>query len=487
MDSKGRALGNRTVSNLFYTVGYQIFSIIVPLITSPYIARVLGAELTGTYAYTYSVAQYFIIFAALGINLYGSRSIAKVSHNAEQRSKLFCSILTLHIFFALLSLVVYIVVFCIPQSGYRSLFLVQTAFIVGELLNITWYFSGVERFKVLTLRTTLIKVATTICIFTMVKGKDDFITYAVILAVGSLLGYLVIWGMLKNEVHFSAPSFQSVRSHLKPMLVLFIPVLAISVFTIMDKIMLGTISTMDQLSFYDHAGKMIDIPKGIIRATGVVMMPRTANLLGQNKEEKSKWLFRITLILVMLTGCGFAFGLASIGPMLAAVYWGEEFRDAGLLISLLSPALLFSIWGNVIRTQHLIPRGMDKDYVLSIVLSAIINFGMNMLLIPRLGSAGACIGTLAAELVLVVYQTIVVWNRLPIKEILRKVFPFFLFGFLMMVAVYGYCRIVDASVANLLIAIAIGVAAYALPVCLYVKNDATLKPLLKSILNRRKS
>ena len=472
--------------NLFYTITYQMLIVLVPFITSPYLARTLGPEKIGIYSFTYSIAFYFMILAMLGINNYGNRSIAKVRENNKKLSKQFFSIYIIQCFMSILMLILYIIYSIFFVNEYTTIVIIQGIYILANALDITWFFHGLEDFDIVVIRNAIVKILTLILILTLVKCPNDLWIYTIIMAGSTFLGQIITWPLLFKKIDFVKPELDDIIPHIKPITILFIPVLATSVFSYMDKIMLGSISGMKETGFFENTDKIISIPKSIITALGTVMLPRTAYMIATGQEDKSKEYMENTMFYVLWISLAFTFGLAGISNVFAPVFWGEGFEKCGVLIAYMAPALIFSVFGNVIRTQFLIPRSMDKEYSWSLVLGAIVNFIVNLLLIPKLGGVGAVIGTLCAEISLCFYQTYSVRRYLNIKGYLKSGIIFLPISILMFLILKCIGNILLPNIITLIIQIIVGALIYLIFSIIYFckSNDKVVIRIRNMIMNK---
>lgn len=188
----------KVFKNFIYNVLYQILIMILPLITAPYIAIVLGAERIGIYSYTYSIAYYFVLFGQLGLNVYGNRSIAIVRDDKEKLSKTFSSIFIVQLFISIVSCICYLLFIIFSSSEYRLIFVIQFVFVLSCVFDINWFFFGIEKFKLTVVRNTIIKITTVICVLLFVKTQADLWKYTTIMAVGSFLAQLVLWLQIRK-------------------------------------------------------------------------------------------------------------------------------------------------------------------------------------------------------------------------------------------------------------------------------------------------
>ena len=271
------------------------------------------------------------------------------------------------------------------------------------------------------------------------------------------------------------------RVHLKPLLVLFVPAVAVSLYKYMDKIMLGAMTDKVQLGYYENAEKVINLPMSIIVSFGTVMLARMSNLIAVNQEKEIKRYIVMSMKYIMGLAIALACGLSGVGPVFAPVFWGEEFTISGRLIVGLATTIPFMAFANVLRTQYLIPKEKDKTYVLSVMAGAVVNFGINWLLIPQYGAVGATLGTIAAEIAVCVYQTVSVRNELPVMEYVENTVFFLIVGIVMYFIVRQIGIELGTKVLTLFVQIAVGVAFYGICALLYLvqKQDELVMALIK--------
>lgn len=474
-------------TNFFYQMLYQVLIIILPLITSPYIARVIGAEGLGKYSYSYSIAYYFVLFSMLGLVNYGNRAIAQCRDNQSELNETFSNIAALHILFSTICCVVYVlyVVFIAKAKLYAW---IQFAYVLSGLFDITWFYFGIEKFKSTVIRNSIVRIANVICVFVFVRKSTDLWKYCVIMAFGMLISQLVLWIPLKKHVRFCKPSWEKMVPHIKPLLVLFVPAIAVSLYKYMDKIMLGTWSSKAQLGLFDNAEKMVSIPVAVIASFGTVMLPKMSNLAKFKVKDEAHRYISLSMKYVMCLAFALTFGLAGIGTVFAPVFWGKEFVLSGTIIMGLSITVPFLSFANVIRTQYLIPTKKDNEYLCSVVGGAITNLAINMILIPKIGARGATLGTIFAEIVVCSIQSWVVRKRLPLRKYLKSVSMFFAFGVIMFIAVYSMGMFMPKTIVTLLAQIAVGGIIYiALCIAYFVSTKDTLIMNLINVVRRKKN
>ena len=446
---------NSVKKNFAYQMIYQILVLILPFITSPYIARVVGAEGLGVYSYSYSVAYYFVLFSLLGIQNYGNRTIAKVRENQKLLNEVFSNLVTVHGIISLICILIYIAY--VVSLGEAKLYAaIQLLYVLSGLFDISWFYFGTENFKLTVTRNTIIKIINVICVFIFVKSQNDLWIYCLIMALGALVSQLTLWIPLHRYVKVVWPEWSKMKIHFKPLFVLFIPAVAISLYKYMDKIMIGSMSSKVQLGYYENAEKVINIPMTVISSFGMVMLPKMSNLAASHDKHSSQRYMALSVQFVMCLAIALTCGLGGIGNVFAPVFWGEEFIISGYLIMGLSVTIPFVSFANVIRTQYLIPNALDKEYLMSVIAGAIVNVGINSLLIPRQGAVGAMLGTIAAEIVVCIWQVATVRKQLPIMDFIKSFLPFVPGGIGMFIIVYFIGEQLGVSIRSLIVQIGVG-------------------------------
>jgi len=480
-------MSNKISKNLAYNMGYQLIGIAVPLITSPYLSRVLGAENLGIHSFTMSVALYFMMFMLLGIANYGNRTIATVKREGEDvLSKTFWSIYSIQLIISILVTITYIAYLYFGAVHYKVIAILQLFLLLSNAVDITWFFYGLENFKQIVFRNTLVKLLGLFLIFLCVRQSTDLWKYTFINGAVTLVGQLLLWGQLKGILSWKKIQLKELLPHIKPILILFIPVLAISIFTNMDKYMLGLMVDVKQVGFYDNAGRIIEIPKALIAALGAVMLPRTSYLLAEGQEEKSKYYIEVTILYVMIISSVLMFGLISVSDIFSIIFWGEEFLESGRLIAAMSPAFVFSVLGNIIRTQYLIPRAKDKDYVVSLIAGAVVNLVLNCFFIKPFGAMGATVSTVLAEFVLSGMQFWSVRRDLNLKRYLKNGLIFYLFGLIMYLVIIALKTHLPYNIMSLILLIALGGFIYVVFSCSYILMSRNLHfKLLRENIKRK--
>lgn len=438
-----RVQKNSIKVNLVYNMLYQIFNILLPLITAPYITRVLGANNLGIYSYSQAFANYFYLFAMLGVNNYGNRSIAMVRDDQKKLNQTFWEIFSFQLVIGAIVSLAYISYVFLFITSSRFIYILQYFYVLSGMLDINWACFGLEKFKLTAIRSMVIRIGMTIAVFGFVKDDNDLWVYTLILSLQYLLSVIVIWPFILKHISFVKVSWKGIVRHIKPNLMLFWPVIAVSLYNIMDKLMLGYISTEEEVAFYTYAERIITIPTTVILALDNVIMPRMSNLYATHADNKANQLMDSVMMFAMFMSVAMAFGIAGVGQSFAIWFYGSAFARCGYFIVLLSPTILFKGCAGALRTQYIIPTQKDKIYLISLVTGALVNLILNALLIPSMNGVGAIIGTIAAEFSVCLVQFFMTRKDIPIWKYVGDIIGFIGVGFVMYIVVRmlnGVCR-----------------------------------------------
>ena len=469
---------NKLKTNIIYNILYQILLVILPFITAPYISRVLGSEGIGIYSYNYTIASYFGLFIMLGISNHGNRSISLLKDYDDKKKlgKIFANIYAIQIFMSFIVIFAYLVYAFLIVKEEQIISLICILVVLSYSFDITWVYFGLEKFKTTVLKNVIIKILTVISIFVFVKNKEDIWIYTLIMSISLLIANLWLFIPLRKYISFALPSFKGCIQNIKPILVLFIPVIAYSIYKLMDKIMLGAMTTMQEVGYYENAEKIINIPIGVVTAFSTVMMPYISRMISRgennNVEHCNKLSFKYFSIIIF----AISFGLIGISDLFVPIYFGTEFIKCKILIAGLSISVIFITWANITRTQYLIPNKRDKVYVISTIVGAITNLILNLILIPIWGSFGAVVGTIGAETSVFITQYIFVRRVFNISRYLKPILYIFPISLLMSLLVYGFGKIMSATIIALLLQVLIGGICYVLCILLilFITKDEIL-------------
>jgi O-antigen/teichoic acid export membrane protein len=477
------------VKNYIYNTLYQLVSIIIPIITIPYVSRVLGTDGVGEYAYTNSIVQYFIIIGTLGIPMYGNRVIAYVRDERNKLSKNFLEIFTLQIITCSISLVLYILCVVFFFKKYLIISLIQSIFILTSLIDISWLFMGLEEFKKTVTRNMVIKVLGVICIFIFVKSKNDLMLYSLILTVSAMFGQAILWSYVpKLGLDIKISYVKEFASHIIPSFELFVPQIAMQVYLSLNKTMIGSITgSVGEVGIFEQSDKVVRITLAVLTSLGTVMLPRISNMFKNGEHEKIKTYLDKSIIFVSFLAIPMMFGLMGIANSFVPWFFGEGFNKCVIVMKILSPIVIFIALTNVFGGLYLVPTGKNKEFTYSVIGGAIANFIINLFIIKVLQSIGAAIATLVSEFIVMYVQFYFVNKEIKFgNALIKEMVKYFISGFLMfsIITYMGYKM--DPKAITTIIQIAVGIFAYILFIVLFNLKKLSDSELLLTFISKYK-
>ncbi|KFL89047.1 Membrane protein involved in the export ofO-antigen teichoic acid lipoteichoic acid [Lactiplantibacillus plantarum] len=449
----------RIIRNYFYTAGYNLLILLTPLLTVPYISRVLGPTGVGINATTNSIITYFLLFGTVGITIYGNREIAFIRDNRGQRSQTFWEIEILQLLTISCAYLAFLV-FLFFEHQLQIYFFYQSFYIIAGAVDISWYFMGLEDFKKTVLRNMLVKIASVIAIFAFVKTRQDTGIYILILASSQVLGNLTLWPYLRHSVE--RPNWRQLNlfRHLRPSLALFVPQIATTVYLALNKTMLWQMDSLTAAGFYDYSDKLIKLVLALVTATGTVMLPHIANLFMKQQLERVKQYLYMSFDFVLAIAIPMALGVAAVATTLAPLFFGRAFGAVDRLLMIEAPVIILIGMSNVLGQQFLLPTKQTKTYTISVTIGALVNIACNIPLIWFWGVAGAMCATLISEVCVTGYQLFITRHVLHAQSLFTGIWKYTLAGGLMFTFVFRLNVTMTASYLNLCLQIGVGVLLY---------------------------
>ncbi len=464
--------------NFIFRALYEILVIAAPLITIPYIARVLGSDGAGISSWTGSVMAFFTMFAALGTPQYGLREIARSRDDRQAASKLFWEIELLTVFTSLVCLVAWLGV-CIFWKEYRVYFLALTPLLLGTMFDISWFFTAYEKVGYTVARNAFFKVLGIVLLLTLVKSREDLVLSILLSSLTGMFGSLSMWTYLPKmlvKVDFRTLTF---KKHFRETVVYFVPTIATSIYTILDKFLLGLITHDYNMSgYYDHATKLFRIVNGVVfTSLNAVMEARISYLFAQGQDGEIRRRIHRAMDFTMLAGLGCVFGIAGIAHIFVPFFWGPGWDPVETLIYLMCPLTLIIGVSYCLGSLYYNPSGNRAQSAKYLIVGSCVNLVMNLLLIPRWSAYGAVIASILAEGTITFFYVRNCRGYLTAQTVFGCMAKRLPAGALMCVLVMLLVRLPLGSAAvKLVIQIFAGVAFYV--TALYFAGDDMLKEML---------
>lgn len=474
---------NKVIKNYLYNASYQLLLIILPIITTPYVSRVLGADGVGTYSYTNSITQYFILFGCIGLNLYGQREIAYYQNDVRKRNRTFFELFFLRAITISISLIIFYLTM-VQFSKYSSIFLIQTLDIIASIFDISWFFQGIEDFKRTVLRNFLVRLLCVTLIFIFVKSPADLPLYVLCYSGTLFLGNISLWLYMPKYVNKNDINGLNIKKHIRPAVMLFLPQIATSLYTYLDKTMIGYITdNTAEVAYYEQSQTIVKTVMTVITSLGTAMMPRIANLFKTNQYEEIKKYMNASIKFVLLLAIPFTFGIMGIAKGFVPWFFGEGYEKVVPNMMVIAPVIIFIGMSTITGTQYLLPLGRQKEYTLSVIAGAMINFILNIIFISIFGSVGAAIGTLIAEFAVMGVQLYFIRKEFSLLGIFKQAIKYTLFGLIMFIVVILLSNILSVSIVSTFVEIFVGAIVYGL--LLLISKDSIFDILKAKIAERR--
>lgn len=452
---------NTIKKNYIFNVAYQIFALLVPLITTPYISRVLGVEGVGIYSYTYSILRYFWLASALGTSTYGTRNIGIYQDDRKKRSYYFWNIISLKVILSLFIGVIYLG-YVILFSSNKLISILQGINLLAVMFDITWLFQGIEKFDKVAIKNFCIKIINVIFIFLLIKTEQDLPIYVFGLAFFLFIGNFSMWFNLSKYVDKVNLKELKPFKDFNTILQLFIPSVAAQIFSVFDKSMIGWFTSNSlENGYYEQSIKIIDMSLVIITTLGTVMIPKISReFKNGNSDEVKKYMtksFKFTFALAI----PMIFGVLAISEKFVPIFFGNDYSKSSILLNILCFLFLFMGINSVTGTQYLISTGQQSKHTMFLAIGGFVNISLNLILIPKFKSIGAAVASVIGEATIAFLEIgyLYITKQYNILKALKGVGKYLVSGILMFGFIFLTCKYIE-NLVGIFISIIIGGALY---------------------------
>lgn len=473
--------------NFIYNILLNLSAVIFPLITAPYVARVLEPDGVGLYNFSNTYAGYFALVALLGIPTYGVREVAKVKDDKKALSDVVSQLMSIAAImtFSVTMIYLFTIAFVGQLSENYLIFILAGFAIYLAPFKVNWYYQGIEEFGFITLRTLVIRVFSLVCLFIFVKQKEDLIIYILINVLSGVIAD--VWNYVKLLKSGIRPrlTIKGLKPHITPLLVLFASVIAISIYTLLDTVMLGFITNYDEVGYYSSAMHMSKVALSVITSLSIVAVPRISAFLSNNDFDNINVLINKAFSIVAFMAFPTTVGLFCISPIFVPLFFGDEFLGSIIPLMILSTLIVIIGFNNLIGVQILIGTGHDKQYLYSVLVGAISNFLINCAFIPLWGAIGASVASVIAETLVLLAAVFYVRKCTPIKLKSYKDITKALFGSLLLIPVFLLLKQCLDGWTLIILYTVLGGGLYFL--IEFVCDNSSVKSIPPILLNRFKS
>lgn len=448
---------NTVFKNYLYSLSYQLISVLLPLITMPFIVRRLSDVGMGIFDFQQSVSSYFIIFGYIGLNIYGQREIAFCNDNETKRTKIFWEIMILK-FVTLSVSILFFLVFIVRGSEHPYMFFLFTFEIFACVFDVTWFYQGVENFKYVMVRDFLIKLIVNVAALIFVRNEEHLWLYTALYPIASVISNLWIWPRLSRYLTKYRGKLNPF-SHVKKTLMIFVPQIAICIYTQLDRTMIGFMCNYNEVAYYGQSEKIIKVAAAITGSLGIVMLSRIAATYSERNSEKISEYLKNSFKFIFFLSLPITFGVMAITYKFVPWFLGEGWNDVTPCLMAMCPFVFLSSVTNTIGTQYLIPTKRIKAYSLSVTAGLFTSILLNLFTIPRWGSSGAAASLVTAEFTVAAIQFFFTRKEIGFKMLLWAIKPF-IASLVMGATVFFISLSIAPSLINTVLQILIGIVIY---------------------------
>ena len=438
---------------------YQIMGVIVPLITAPYISRILGADGVGINSYTASILSYFTLFAALGIQSYGNREVAYHQNNIKERSKIFWELQILQTISTGIMIVLFII-FLLFQSKYKFYFLLQGISLLTVVANISWFFMGLENFKIIVYRNTIINILMIILTFVLVRNSSDLWIYILLVTGANLFANISVWPFLKREICKVSIKELNVKRHFVATLALLLPQIVTVAYSSINKTMLGWLGNVVGAGYFYQANMIIVAVFAAVSSFAAAFLPRLSNLFSENKITEGKNLILDSFQMMYALSFLAIAGIYGVSGNFAIFYFGPKFSVVGPLMVIQAWIILLFGISVVIRSQYLMAIRRMKEITIASIIALVVNILFNIVLIPEFGAIGASIAVVITELMSTLYLIWSIRNDFKYRDVFRGIWKYVLAGVVTFLVIFNINMRNSMSIYNYIFETIAGILVY---------------------------
>ena len=424
--------------NAFFNVVRNVLRLIFPLITFPYVSRVLMPEGIGKVNFANSIVMYFYTIASLGIGSYGIREAAKIRNDRLSLAKFTKEMLSINMVSTLVSYILLAasLVFVKKFESYRILIIVNSSSIILNTIGFEWLYSALEEYGYITLRSIIFQIISLALTFILVRNSDDVVNYALVSVISNVGSNVCNLIHARRYLDLKTKVKLEIKKHLKPIFLLFFSSIAITVFSILDTSMVGFIKDDVEVGYYTSASKIIRMIRDLFPAISTVMFARVSYYVGTKETQKIKevtgQIFNLFYALSIPICMGFILLMKSILLLMC----GSEFLPAVAVGQVMAPLVILSSISGYLSGAILISFGREKIYMYVEVGAALLDIVLNFAFIPKYGALGAGIATLITELVMFIVFHISVKNEISGVKIKKALVQYIISSVIMALVVY---------------------------------------------------
>ena len=485
-DEKNIEIGKKSVLvSSFFNVIKTFSSLVFPVITFAYASRILGDVGIGQVNFAKSIVSYFVMFAMLGMNYYGTREGAKLRNDREAFSKFAHEMILINGITTIIAYVfLFIALIFVPKfQDYKALLLISSAAILLQGLGLEWMYQAIEEYRYIAIRSVVFQLIAFATLFLFVRKKNDVVPYAVIMVLAGSGSYLLNFLNARKYIRFRHYDHYEILRHLKPIFWLFAMQVSIELYTVLDSTMLGFLKGDAAVGRYTAAVKVNKMVVSLITAAGSVLIPRLSFYIRYNERDKLHKLLETFYNYVFLISVPAAIGLFMLSDDIIVLFSGSGFASAGFTMKILTPIVLVITFSMTTNQQTLIPMGKEKLMLIATSAGAVVNLTLNSFLIPLYAENGAAVATVAAETAVAVISFLNIRKYFDMRKVFCRYWQYWVAAFPIPIIVILIQSARLQCAAKTAIAIAVSAVCY-FGILLWLKNPFLLELYRKLLTSK---
>ncbi|RMC42095.1 polysaccharide biosynthesis protein [Lactobacillus sp. ESL0233] len=437
----------RTFLNILYNAVYQIFLVLVPLITVPYLSRILGPHTYGIYSNVNNIVQFLMIFCTLSVSYIGMRTISQTrSHgNQQELTKVFWGLWYFQAIAGAATIIILLVVVGHYRIKYGNYLLLMIPYLIAAQVDISWFFQGLAEFGRVVLKNTAVKLVSVILILVWVKEPSDLWKYMLIMSISTLLGSLVFWFDIHRYIGGPVKHFYQFDTTIKAIITLLIPQIATQIYTSLDKPILGLFQNSTQVAFYDNSQRISNMVLGIVTSISLVIMPKMA---GEGQKQQ-RIILKKSLDATVMLGTMFAVIIMANTKEFVPFFFGAKFIPMTPLMFFFALTIIMIPMGGVFANQFALANHRDRDYAIPVIVGAILEVVLSYFLDQLYGATGAMLAILTTELIVLILRLLIVRDGYDFKYSFQEVPKYFLIAGIVLVVGMLLPQLVSSAFFNM--------------------------------------
>lgn len=439
----------KTFLNILYNAVYQIFLVLVPLITVPYLSRILGPKTYGIYSNVNNIVQFLMIFCTLSVSYIGMRTISQTRSfgNQQELTEAFWGLWYFQALAGLITIVLVVAVASFFHIKYWNYLLLMVPYLISAQVDISWFFQGLAAFGRVVLKNTAVKLVSVVLILLWVKQPGDLWKYMLIMSVSTMLGSFVFWFDIHRYVGGPVRHFYKYQTTIKAIITLLIPQIATQIYTSLDKPILGLFQNSTQVAYYDNSQRISNMVLGIVTSISLVIMPKMA---GEGKKEQ-RVILKKSLEATVMLGTMFAVIIMANTKEFVPFFFGHKFIPMTPLMFFFALTIVMIPTGGVFANQFALANHRDRDYALPVIIGAFLEVILSYFLDRLYGATGAMIAILVTELIVLLLRLWIVRDGYDFKYSFKEVPKYFLISIIVLAVGMMLPQIVSSAFFNMVI------------------------------------